>query len=350
MLLHDDLAREEGKNRILFVYFSLSSFVRKDLEILEKHFNVKRIKVRANPFPIGEIDPWACLKLLRGILWADVVFCWFADLNAFVSVAFSALFRKKSLVVVGGYEAVYVPEIDYGAFANCWSAVLVRFVFKHADKIFVVAPHLKDCILRNTGLDIEKKIEVVPTGYDYNRWKPNGQRENLVVTVVRTINWSTLRIKGLEIFVKVAGHFPDVKFILVGEKTDDSVEYLRSRASANVYFSGFLRESELITLYQKTKVYCQLSRHEGLPNALCEAMLCGCVPVGTRHGGIPTAIGDAGFYVPYGDVEHTAEAIRKALNADKERSEAARKRIKRLFPFREREKELIRHINCLVES
>ena len=40
---------------------------------------------------------------------------------------------------------------------------------------------------------------------------------------------------------------------------------------------------------------------EGLPNALCEAMLCECVPVGTDVQGIRTAMGDAGFYVPYGD-------------------------------------------------
>jgi len=44
------------------------------------------------------------------------------------------------------------------------------------------------------------------------------------------------------------------------------------------------------------------TKYERLPNALhCEAMLCECVPVGTRYCGIPTAIGDTGLYVPYGD-------------------------------------------------
>jgi glycosyltransferase involved in cell wall biosynthesis len=52
---------------------------------------------------------------------------------------------------------------------------------------------------------------------------------------------------------------------------------------------------------------------EGLPNALCEAMLCGCVPVGTKRNGIPTAIGDCGFYVPYDDPKAAAEAIKKRL-------------------------------------
>ena len=94
------------------------------------------------------------------------------------------------------------------------------------------------------------------------------------------------------------------------------------------------------------KVYCQLSRYEGLPTALCEAMLCGCVPVGTSYCGIPTAIGDAGFYIPYGDVEATVEATRKALNCDK--AKEARRRIKDMFPLERREKELVAEISELL--
>lgn len=55
---------------------------------------------------------------------------------------------------------------------------------------------------------------------------------------------------------------------------------------------------------------------EGLPTAVCEAMLCECVPVGTNRYGIPIAIGDTGFYTEYGDVELTAEAIKKALDSN----------------------------------
>jgi len=78
------------------------------------------------------------------------------------------IFRKKSIVIVGGYYAAYVPEINYGIFTNRWSAMLAKFVYKHVDKILVVDESLKTEILRNTGLKIENKIKVVPTGYDYN--------------------------------------------------------------------------------------------------------------------------------------------------------------------------------------
>jgi glycosyltransferase involved in cell wall biosynthesis len=68
-------------------------------------------------------------------------------------------------------------------------------------------------------------------------------------------------------------------------------------------------------------------------------MLCGCVPVGTKYCGIPTAIGDTGFYVPYGDVEATVEGIKKVLSSNAGRRESARARIKRMFSQQRREKD-----------
>lgn len=35
-----------------------------------------------------------------------------------------------------------------------------------------------------------------------------------------------------------------------------------------IEFTGFVSDKELLDWYQRAKVYCQLSRYEGLPNAL----------------------------------------------------------------------------------
>ena len=87
-----------------------------------------------------------------------------------------------------------------------------------------------------------------------------------------------------------------------------------------------------------------MSRYEGHPNALSEAMLCECVPVGTKCGGIPEVIGKFGFYVPYGDVKATANAIKKALEHSNI-GKKARVRIIKLFPLEKREKKLLNVIN-----
>ena len=63
-------------------------------------------------------------------------------------------------------------------------------------------------------------------------------------------------------------------------------------------------------------MYCQLSITESFGVTLLEAMACGCVPVVARRDALPELAGDAGFQVPYGDVERTREAILAAMKMD----------------------------------
>ena len=139
-------------------------------------------------------------------------------------------------------------------------------------------------------------------------------------------------------------------FVIVGKIGDGYIDELKAMASSNVVFTGFVSDPELLTWYQRAKVYCQLSRYEGLPNALCEAMLCGCVPVGTRNNGIPIAIGDTGFYADYGDVKGTADAIARAMDAPPEKGEKARERIATGFRTEQRERALTELIETLIND
>jgi len=77
-------------------------------------------------------------------------------------------------------------------------------------------------------------------------------------------------------------------------------------------------------------------------------MACECVPVVTERGPLPDTVGPTGFYVPYGDVGATVEAIKKALNSGK--GKEARERIKRMFPLEKRKGELIREIEELLQT
>ena len=95
----------------------------------------------------------------------------------------------------------------------------------------------------------------------------------------------------------------------------------------------------MLELYRSSAVYLQPSRREALGSTLCEAMLCGCRPVGTDVGGIPTVIGDTGKVVPFGDVPAAVQALREALDAPEQY--AGRERIIREFSVAHREQELL---------
>lgn len=94
--------------------------------------------------------------------------------------------------------------------------------------------------------------------------------------------------------------------------------------------------------------YFQLSYMEGFPNALCEAMLCGCIPIGSNVSGIPHIIGDTGFILNKRDVDVLDELVQSALRPDNREnlSDNARKRIEKLFPTELRRNKLV----ALIET
>jgi glycosyltransferase involved in cell wall biosynthesis len=277
-----------------------------------------------------------------------MTFSWFASDHAALAVFFSRRFGKGSIVVVGGGDVARVPEIAYGTFAQSrLKQSLTRYALRRADRVLVVDPSLKRDAIANARVD-GKNFDYVPTGYDPDYWTPpvESAKEPLVLTV-SSIGWSSMRRKGHETFVRAAKSVSYAQFVLVGKIMDDSISHLKRLAPGNVTFTGFVPDRQLLTWYRKAAVYCQLSRYEGLPNALCEAMLCECVPVGTSYGGIPTAIGNTGFYVPFGDVDATAEAIAHALRRS-ELGAKARKRIQEKFPITRRSQQLRECFDSLV--
>jgi len=105
--------------------------------------------------------------------------------------------------------------------------------------------------------------------------------------------------------------------------------------------------AELLRFYQRARIYCQPSRREGLSNALCEAMLCGCIPVATDVGGTAGAVGDTGFVVPSSDPVALADAVDAARSSSKDGAKA-RERVRALFPKERRERRLKEVVRSLA--
>ena len=339
------MSSSQRKLRVLFVYSALSTFVRSDLEILKKYFNVRRLNVTTFLVPRRGRHWLAYFRLLKGILWADVVYSWWATLDSFFTVLFCMLLRKKSIVVVGGCEVAYIPEINYGTLLSPIGRLEVKFILHHASKILAVSKSNEKEILHFAK---PKTLKVAYNGVDTKKFSSSRAKENLIMTVTNKISPKTVEIKRLDTFLKASVYLPDAKFILVGEHSGGLIDSLKKMGGSNVEFTGHLNSEALLAYYQKAKVYCQLSTHESFGMALAEAMSCGCVPVVTRKYALPEIVGDTGFYVPYNDPEVTADAIRQAAASDK--GLKARARIEKYFSLKTREKKLIKEISDLIEQ
>ena len=319
--------------KVLVVYYgNKTTFIQRDIDILSKHFNVDEISIRKAK------DIFSLGKKIKN---SDVVFIWFAGKHAGISVFLAKLFGKKSVVVVGGYDAAKVPEINYGLWAvgSFWDKTLAKYALKKANKVIAVSKNLVENLRKYAK--IKREILVVPTGYDYSFWRPNNaEKENLVLTVALINTNKRIKLKGIDLFLKVAKVCPDIKFLIIGVKNEMREEVKKRVKSKNVKILPPLPPSELRKYYQKAKVFTLLSLSEGLPNTLCEAMLCGCVPVVTNVGAMREVVGEHGFIVNRNEQE-ICQVIKKAISLYPKVKNLVREKIIKMFPLTKREEKLV---------
>ncbi len=328
---------DDGKPRVFFFSTLYTPFIEEDYRILSSAFRVERLIARAFRAVFG---------IPGGVRRSSVAIAWFGSVYAGILVWCAARLRRKSVVVVAGIDASKDREINYGIWLSPWKVPFVRYAFRHADRVAAVDPFLAKEVKRLAGYP-GKNIVSIPFGFDGDCWRPGGKRDESVLTIAACHDAWRMKKKGIDKLFEAAAVLPEIKFLVIGIH-ERLLPPARRDAPANVELVSYIPRESLLPYLQRAKVYCQPSYTEGLPNALCEAMLCGCIPVGTTVGGIPTAIGDAGFLVPYGDRAALVDALRKALAAPKAASDAARNRILSHFTLRARSESMRQMIQELT--
>lgn len=331
---------KENVKKIFVIYLAprkMVSFVKKDYETLQKRYNTKAYCYTGWKRGVLDIP-----RILYGVLNSNVNISWFAYSQSYYAVLFSKVFKKKSIVIIGGFDVA--EEETHNKKIHSKIKKQLGYSLDNADVLLAVSERIKNKAMQYTKRD---DIKVIYHGFDYEYFKPGGEKEDIAITI-GYVRKDYLWRKGHEVFVNAAKYLPEVRFVLIGKHLDESIDYLKSIATPNVEFTGWVSDEELFEYMQKAKVYAQVSAHEGFGLSLAEAMLCECVPVVTDRGAIPEVVGDAGFYVPFGDAKATAETIKKALKSDD--GKKARDRIKTLFPLEKREKELIDIVEGLIAN
>lgn len=324
---------------ILFIHPGFSSFIEKDYRMLTKHFTVKDFYYQpVKTFGLSFKNQYKMFVWLSAhIRQAKAIYVWFADYHALLPLIFARIFTKKSILVLAGYDVASFPEIKYGSFSNPVRAFFAAYSIKYAKFVVPVdeslALQVKERVKKVTG-----KIIPIPFGFDPKQWFVTAKKENIVATVAIIDNLQRIKIKGIDFFIRVAEKLSAYRFFLIG--INDHSKTLLDWPS-NVALIPKVPIDKLRDFYSRAKVYVQFSISEGLPNVVCEAMLCECVPVGLRVGGIPSAIGDSGFILTERNVDKAVALVEKAMNSAPELGKKARQRIIELFAQKQREEKII---------
>lgn len=359
--------------RLLLTYLKPNSFVRDDIDLLGERYDV-----RLFPFELHEVEgTLARVRALQRLAtaqhrWlraeapgADVILSWFADYHAVLPIRAGRSLGVPTAVILGGFDAIHIPELGYGVYGSRWRAPLARYVVRKADVLLPVSASLIESENRfmtwpeprRQGVHAhvpgcETPYAVVPTGYEPEAW-PLGpmERGRSVVTVGLLESDRTLRRKGVDLLFEAARRLPDVRFTVIGvPEGRQAAVRAQYRPTGNVELLGLQPRERLPELYGASSVYLQLSRAEGMPNVVCEAMLCGCIPVGSRVFGIPDAVGPAGELVDAPEPARIAEAIEAAFRRAPEGRQVARDHILQRFTREHRRLKLFNQLDTLTKD
>jgi glycosyltransferase involved in cell wall biosynthesis len=315
-----------SRRRILYVHSRKASFVAIDRDILAERYEV------ADLFQPGRVaNP---VRVIRGVLRADVVFGWFASWHTFFPVTLAWLLGKPSVMIVGGFDTANMPDIGYGYQQGGLRAWASRWIMRRATRLATNSEYSLSEIERNTPIP-PSRVRVIHHGVPDPFGEAPGPKKREALTV-GAIDRTTLVQKGQIPFVQAASLVPDVTFTFAGKWLDDSVDELRARAGDNVHFTGWLSDDDLHAAYRRAAVYVQASRHEGFGLAVAEAMLAGCVPVVINVTAMPEVVGDAGVLIESQEPHEVAGGVRRALELGPDAARRARERILTAFPMERR--------------
>lgn len=325
--------------RLLYVHSRKASFVAIDREALESEYDVEDLYQPGRwPNPV---------KVIGGVLRADVVVGWFASWHTFFPITLAWLTRTPSVMIIGGFDTANMPDIGYGHQQGGLRRHAALWIMRRAKRLVTNSNYSLEEIGRNTPLDTSR-ITVIHHGVP----DPFGEafEGERVALNVGAIDEGTLVQKGQLPFVEAAAELPDVRFVLVGKWLDDAVDRLRECAGENVELTGWASDEDLLAWYRRASVYVQASRHEGFGLAVAEAMLAGCVPVVLDVTAMPEVVGDAGVLVSSQEPAEVARGVRRALELGGEGGRRARRRILTEFPLHRRGEELLRVVRGAREA
>lgn len=317
---------------ILYLYASKSSFVQVDLDLLQEHHTViERHITKKLAFNF--------VQLYRDINSVDFVVAWFASWHSLPSFLLATLKRKPRLLFTSGYDIANEPDIGYGLRQGGIRKFISGGVFRMTSQAIVPSQFSYQEALQNTPLH-DQQIHIIPHAVEDKVHFQEPTTKRPIVMTVGAVHASSLYRKGIRYFIDTARLLPNVEFYVVGSIQAELLADLKTQASDNVIFTGFMSDDDLWRLMSEAKVYVQSSHHEGFGVSVAEAMLARCIPVVSRRGALPEVADVAGVYLDSFSIEEIANKIQIALNTDIVVGENARQSILHRFTLEQRRQTL----------
>ena len=341
---------------LLYYDTGKSSFVIKDLTILKSKFTVIDYSFQASKLSLAYQLVKQFFHTIYHLPKCDAVIVQFAGYHSLIPFIFASWFGKKKIIIAGGTDCVSFPSIGYGTFQKLFLKWFTKKTFELASLILPVDETLIDYSYtysnddfprqgyRNFVKNISGKEIVIHNGYDPDFWSPRPVERKQYSFVTVGFNLATKfaqKLKGIDLYIELAKRFPEFDFSIIGGK-----KLKISGLPKNIHLLPNVANEELPDIYSSFSYYVQLSISEGFPNALSEAILCGCIPIVSNVGAMPMIVNDDRLVLMKRNIDEVELLVKKIIK--KENYINHRKYVATHFTFEKRKEKLLKEINEIV--
>jgi glycosyltransferase involved in cell wall biosynthesis len=217
------------------------------------------------------------------------------------------------------------------------TAPLLRKIWENASAIVANSAGLRHLALQ---FDSRFEIPVIPNGVDLEFFK-EGIRENQsshIFSVGRIVHQ-----KGLDLALHALSGLIDLEWDWQIAGDGPQMAAFKSLAQKlglqdRVRFLGWQSQKSLVEQYNRSNLFLFPSRHEGMPNAVLEAMASGLPVIASRISGNEELVvdGQTGLLFPSEDVDSLRDALRKLImdaSLRRKMGAASRRRVQDRFKW-----------------
>ena len=257
--------------------------------------------------------------ILGGSLWvrrllksfqAQVVLAFFGVPGGVIAWLVNKSHHIPYLVSLRGGDVPGFRPYDFGTYHRLVAPLLHR-VWRDAGGLVANSQGLRSLALQ---FEPDAHIELIPNGVDLatfytvdRAWSPAR-----LLSVGRVVHQ-----KGLDLALHALAELKDLEWdwVIAGDgpkrvELEAMADHLG--LASRVRWAGWQSRQELLSLYHQANLFVFPSRHEGMPNALLEAMACGLPVIASQIAGNEELVvpGKTGGLFPAESVESLREALR----------------------------------------
>jgi len=263
---------------------------------------------------------WGTVGLMRR--WKpDAMIAFFGVPSGMVVFLLQLWYRNIPYIVsLRGGDVPGFRPYDFALYHRIIAPIL-RLVWHRAAAVVANSQGLRALAL---AFDRKTPIQIIPNGVDIQRFAPETHARQWQPPRLLFVGRVVYQ-KGLDLLLEALAGLKSEPWQLTVVGDGSQRKPLQDQAQQlgiadRIQFAGWLSSEQLIPLYQQANLFVFPSRHEGMPNAVLEAMACGLPVIATKIAGNEElivsggeAISATGILVPPEDVSALRTALEKIL-------------------------------------